>query len=624
MGGADYQPNFDIDSLIDDLTNQLFDQATQESVSDGFELARQELSRMLVEDSIAQDMAKKVATADYAGDKGQNVGEGTAFESDGTDNDGQDGDYQYQESKIGTAVEAHRESIDPDEHDGCEDEIDVVETVHGCLEQGHAVEEDRVGSGDEDEQFEDGHEHGGLDIEESDSDSSSSDSGSDWAPKKKKTVAARKLKKRSREFFETAEERETRWQNHKRRKIEIAQVKEAAYEKNSRRIQKDKEPNACYHPFGACEGLYLGVPPSNIESDSEDDLAWNYSETLDHGAGEFRPPVAQKSRKRSFAAEEGESIRPAKKSHRALAGNSGKRDRSPQRPLSDAQKWFLEQGKIKPGPVSVKKLRAGSVGRSYGQKRRGDWGNPKDSITKAQMYRLRKHFKHTTTMFDGKNDTKAVNNVTITHREALRFNAFLGPRDTKYSLERGDVSEEDPIIDGHLIKFEMERFQKIRRGKRARRQRLARGEDQDDESDLSSDDSQYGDDKATCGWDLEERMDYYLAKQAAKKDGVEDEYDGADEDDVPKPQRRKNKGKGRALAGADGEPDYKEESYKPRRKSKGGGKGRAAVQDVQELDYDHGHYPDYEEAEAIPSTAESTQTIQDDAQSDSSVESEAD
>ena len=112
MGGADYQPNFDIDSLIDDLTNQLFDQATQESVSDGFELARQELSRMLVEDSIAQDMAKKVATADYAGDKGQNVGEGTAFESDGTDNDGQDGDYQYQESKIGTAVEAHRESID--------------------------------------------------------------------------------------------------------------------------------------------------------------------------------------------------------------------------------------------------------------------------------------------------------------------------------------------------------------------------------------------------------------------------------------------------------------------------------------------------------------------------------
>ena len=61
-----------------------------------------------------------------------------------------------------------------------------------------------------------------------------------------------------------------------------------------------------------------------------------------------------------------------------------------------------------------------------------------------------------------------------------------------------------------------------------------------------------------------------------------------------------------------------------RRKSKGGGKGRAAVQDVQELDYDHGHYPDYEEAEAIPSTAESTQTIQDDAQSDSSVESEAD
>ena len=162
---------------------------------------------MLVEDSIAQDMAKKVATADYAGDKGQNVGEGTAFESDGTDNDGQDGDYQYQESKIGTAVAAHRESIDPDEHDGCEDEIDVVETVHGCLEQGHAVEEDRVGSGDEDEQFEDGHEHGGLDIEESDSDSSSSDSGSDWAPKKKKTVAARKSKKRSREFFETAEER---------------------------------------------------------------------------------------------------------------------------------------------------------------------------------------------------------------------------------------------------------------------------------------------------------------------------------------------------------------------------------------------------------------------------------
>lgn len=240
------------------------------------------------------------------------------------------------------------------------------------------------------------------------------------------------------------------------------------------------------------------------------------------------------------------------------------------------------------------------------------------------MYRLRKHFKYTTTMFDGKNDTKAVNNVTITHREALRFNAFLGPRDTKYSLERGDVSEEDPIIDGHLIKFEMERFQKIRRGKRARRQRLARGEDQDDESDLSSDDSQYGDDKATCGWDLEERMDYYLAKQAAKKDGVEDEYDGADEDDVPKPQRRKNKGKGRALAGADGEADYKEESYKPRRKSKGGGKGRATVQDVQELDYDHGHYADCEEAEAIPSTAKSTQTIQDDAQSESSVESEAD
>ena len=636
----EYKPSFDIDSLIDDLAHQLFDRATQESVSDGFELARQELSRMLAQDRIAQDMAKNMATAEHAEPRIQGLGEGTPSESEGTDDD-QDGDYQDQESETEGAEEEHRENVDLDKLDACEDESEAADTEHG---RGRLIQEDQVGSRGELEQIEDDHEYGVLDNEDSDSDSSSSDSGSDWAPKKNKAIAARKSRKRSHEVLETAEEKDNRWRNHKRRKLAIAEVKEAAYEKTLRRIQKDKEANSSYHPFGACDGLYIGMPPRDLESDSENDLAWNYSETLDHGERESRPPAAQKSRKRSFVEEDGHPSQPAKKVRKTKNGNAGKARQSASRPLSAAQKWFLEQAKIEPPAVKVKTRRPGAKGRTPYMKTRNDWGTPKRSVTKREFDAIRKHGKYLTSLFN----TTNVAILPMTYREALHLESLSEPGGWRYELERGDVSEEDPIIDGRMIKFELMQFQRTRRGKQARRERLARGENQDTESDLSDDDSQYGDDKATCGWDLEERMEYYLAKNAARDAGLEGGYDAADEEDVedapraknkgkgkivarandedyeeedsPRPLR-KNKGKGRALAGANGETDYEEENTKSRRKSKG--KGRNVVQDVQELDtvHDH-HYADYEVVGAIPSAAGSTQAIQDDAQSESSMQSE--
>ncbi|KAH7408907.1 hypothetical protein BKA64DRAFT_773346 [Cadophora sp. MPI-SDFR-AT-0126] len=435
----------------------------------------------------------------------------------------------------------------------------------------HGDEQENAGPGHDNQPDDDPYDIPNTDDSDS---SSSSEDGWDWVPKKKKSAPAPMSRKRSREASETPAEKEIRWQEYKKRKLAIALSNES-------NTQEIKEADSCYHPFSASPGLYIGMRPTDLDSDNDLPIDNSSPEDSDKGPSRPRAAATPQSHKRSFLEEVGEPSQPAKKARKTHATKSNNSYQGPQRQLSVAQKWFLEQSKIKPGPVNVSKLRRGAKGRTLAQKQRGDWGTPKNTITKAQMNTIRKHSKYTTKVYL---DKDVVTNMAMTHREAIHFEKLVGSKSSKYILERGDVSEEDPIIDGHLIKFELTQFQRIRKGKQARRERLTAGEDQDSESSLSDDDSQYGDDKATCGWDLQERMEYYLAGQEAKKAGVEEDYDGSDEDEEDEePPLRKNKGKGRAVS-----RDYCEEDEEENRKARGRnkGKGRVVASAHDEEDYD--------------------------------------
>ncbi|PVH78030.1 hypothetical protein DL98DRAFT_573432 [Cadophora sp. DSE1049] len=618
----EYKPGFDVDTFIIETVNHLFSGVSQKNFNAEFKSAKQKFSWLLVRDIYKQDPAIKVAAAEEV-------------------------EPRLQEEEQGTTLERNYADYDDGDHDYEEDDNEAESTEEGYDEDAQVDEEDDAGVGHDDEPIEDKHRYEGPGIDESDS-SSSSEDGWDWVPKKKAETAPNS-RKRSREVSETAEEKAIRWQDYKKRKLAIALSKEAIAQEN----QEEKEANSCYHPFGASRGLYIGMRPTVPESD--EDLPVAHYGPMDNGGGPSRPSATRPSRKRSFTEEDGEPSQPVKKARKTHAVNSGNGYQGPQRPSGAAQRWFLELGKIKPAPLNLKRLsnRPGAKNRSIFSKRRGDWGTPRPrKVSKADFLSLRKHGKYTTKAYD----TLALDgtySLPLTNREALRYEQMPGSNDWKYELERGDISEEDPIIDGKLILFERKLFRDIRRGKKARRERLAMGEDQDSESSLSDDDSQYGDGKATCGWDLEERMEYYLAKQAAKEAGVEDEYDGSDEEDDggrprrknngkgramaqadeededeeedPKPRRR-NKGKGRAMAKTDDEADYEEESPKPRRKNKGKGRtviqGEAEEDDVQENNADDGETMEHQQEVAVEYTAEPGQTIQHEAQSEESVESE--
>lgn len=116
-------------------------------------------------------------------------------------------------------------------------------------------------------------------------------------------------------------------------------------------------------------------------------------------------------------------------------------------------------------------------------------GTPRpDKVTKADFQTLRKHGKYHCKAYNklGPNNTY---DLPLTVREALRYEKISSANGWTFKLERGDLPEEDPLIDGRLMKFELGIFRRIRRGEKARRTRLAAGENQD-ESDFSDDDTQ--------------------------------------------------------------------------------------------------------------------------------------
>ncbi|KAK0110947.1 hypothetical protein ONS96_002532 [Cadophora gregata f. sp. sojae] len=602
FGNPDLKLDFDVESYIKEATDKLFSDSSNEDFGTKLEIANQKLSWLL-----AYCCQQESDVTTHTLDDSESSSEDEQEDSDGEPaHEKEDGKDQGESVMVEEDTEGTTQSLEA----ATDEQIEVEEGV-------------------------------GASPDDTDSDDSdSSDSGSDWMPKKKPApTPATKSKKRSREVYETQQEKNTRWQAYKKRRNDRFLAGVPVAEANDKRLRKEKEINSLYHPFGKVDGLYIGIAPQTaVDLDSDDDLWWRTP---------FTSIMEKPSSKRSRDEDEDEQPQPAKKVQKT-AVYTGRR-------LTTAQKWFLEKGKIKPGRVTVDRLRPGAKGRTFEQKMRGDWGTPKATLTMAQLNTIRKHAKYTMNQYHGK---KTFPQTSMTHREALNFNQFLRHTTSKYALERGDVWEEDPIIDGHLIKYELGKFRQIREGKQARRNRLAAGEDQDSESDLSDDDSKYDDDKATCGWNLEERMERYLAKKRAKEAGLQEEFDEEEvveqpsrrqykrkrgvmqqededreevaeqprrrqykrkrldmeeeddeEDDrkkVRKP-RRKNKGKGRAVPRAD-EEDYRDDDRKPRRKyiAKNKGKGKAATQ----VDKEFGEATEDQEETAVWERAGPSQTIQ--------------
>ncbi|KAH9212332.1 hypothetical protein DL95DRAFT_391637 [Leptodontidium sp. 2 PMI_412] len=291
--------------------------------------------------------------------------------------------------------------------------------------------------------------------------------------------------------------------------------------------------NPIYHPFGAVPGLYLGTGSPYANQADSDQTDSNQSDAAPSMPTRAARPAPRKAKTKSTNTKRTNKVAIS----RAFSTNS----RNESHDSRAARLWFLKKGLISPAPISHKSTRPGAKNRSYASKAGGDWGTPRPlKVTKADSRILRKHVKYTTQGYV-KPVPKEFYSLPLTHREARRYEQMPSSNGWKYVLERGDVSEEDPMIDGRLLKFELNQFRAIRRGKQLRRARLAAGEDQDDESSLSDDDSKYDSDRATCGWNLVQRKVRYEAKakdmgkgratsEEMKEAGWEDEYQYDDAD----------------------------------------------------------------------------------------------
>ncbi|KAL2068536.1 hypothetical protein VTL71DRAFT_14873 [Oculimacula yallundae] len=181
-------------------------------------------------------------------------------------------------------------------------------------------------------------------------------------------------------------------------------------------------------------------------------------------------------------------------------------------------------------PYTKKKTTTGpkrGAGRTHDQKVRPDWGIPRPYISKTQFFALRRHAKLTTTAFNtrGPND---INNVKLTHREAIRYSNISAT--FTYVKELGDIPSEDATIDANLVRWEKWIRKKIRNGLAARVERQAKGDFHDSDSSISDDEGQY--DKDVNAEDVLDDSELIV--------------DGEDEEVRQGAVRRKTKGKGRA------------------------------------------------------------------------------
>ncbi|KAL2068535.1 hypothetical protein VTL71DRAFT_14872 [Oculimacula yallundae] len=352
--------------------------------------------------------------------------------------------------------------------------------------------------------------------------------------------------KRKADFFDNASIREQmiKYQASKKTKLNsgLASVANNFIPEVRPEVRPERdEVGLPYHEFGPVEGLY-----GTRLADSDAPIPVPIATVPTTVRKLTRKKPASRRLDDSDSEEEEQSV-PAKKARPDRAVTKTKKSRlflssnqneDPQ--AKDARMWFLDQAKAMPlDTLPIGPQRAGAKGRKYGSKKRGDWGTPRPrAVSKAQFQAVRKHGKYTTNAYINKGPSDTYS-LPLTHREARRYENMPISNGYTHFFERGDYSEEDPLIDGRLIKFELGHFQAIREGKILRRERLAAGENQDDESSLSDDDSQYDSDRATCGWDLVQLKAIYDAKAKARalakgkgKGKAVDEYnDGSAEED---------------------------------------------------------------------------------------------
>ncbi|KAG4438423.1 hypothetical protein IFR05_006076 [Cadophora sp. M221] len=266
--------------------------------------------------------------------------------------------------------------------------------------------------------------------------------------------------------------------------------------------------NPVYHAFGASPGLYIGTdPPVSNQADSDqaddDQQSDNGPSAPKRVSKPARKPASRQTRKKTSKAKS--------RIEKGLVGQSRQNQRT------------------------------------AASKSRNDWGIPRPHISKADFFALRRHARLTTKAFDklGPND---INNVKLTHREAIRYS---NASDTwTYVKEVGVNASENKIIDDHLCNWELVTRRKIRRKLKLRVQGQRRGDFHDSDSSISDDEGQYGSDI-----DRDEILD---SSELIVDDETEED-DEEDEEEAEEQVRRKNKGKSRAVVREDKEADDEED-----------------------------------------------------------------
>ncbi|KAH7317323.1 hypothetical protein BKA65DRAFT_557529 [Rhexocercosporidium sp. MPI-PUGE-AT-0058] len=354
--------------------------------------------------------------------------------------------------------------------------------------------------------------------------------------KKAREAAIEEAARRSEEELEngyTDEERSSRRPAKKRRQGLVQASAAPAPVQQIAVLAQVHDP--VYHAFGAVPGLYLGTGPPNVNAtvDASDN---NSVLSRDNSPSPPKKAVKRAKPAKKSASMQSSKKTPKAKSHeKALVGRSREKQRT------------------------------------AASKSRNDWGIPRPYISKADFFALRRHAKLTTKAFEklGPND---INNVKLTHREAIRFS---NASDTwTYVKEVGVDAAENKTIDDHLYNWELVTRRKIRRKLKLRVQRQQAGDFHDSDSSISDDEGQYGSDI-----DRDEVLD-------SSELIVDDDEEEEEEEQV----RRTNKGKGRAVLREEEDSDDEENEDKY--------EDDAAAEESQQASQDREESPEESEEDA--------------------------